>query len=160
MLIEHFLLPPLSLLHKIRCGTTDTVKCAQVLRNESKISNDVHLMVDEMYLQKCEEHFAGDLVGCNSESELYKGLVYFIIVNLKDSIPYVIKASLETKTNAAWLNEEFIDFLGILSQTGFYVRAINNLLQHFNHDPDEMFIWYELRKIYLFYDAFHLVKNI
>ena len=34
------------------------------------------------------------------------------------------------------------------------------LLQHFNQDPNELFIWYELRKIYLFYDAVHLVRNI
>ena len=48
-------------------------------------------MFGEMYLQKCEEYFAGDLMDCKSEGELYKGLVYFMIVGLKNSIPYVIK---------------------------------------------------------------------
>ena len=33
-------------------------------------------------------------------------------------------------------------------------------MQRFNHDSDELFLWYELRKIYLFYDAVHLVKKI
>ena len=56
--------------------------------------------------------------------------------------------------------------------SGFNIRTIvcenhpsnlpsfKNLLQHFNQDLDELFIWYELKKIYLFYDAVHLVKNI
>ena len=63
-------------------------------------------MLDEMDLQKCEEYFAGDLVGCNNECELYKGLVCFMIVGLKSSIPYVTKSSSETKINADWLNKE------------------------------------------------------
>ena len=43
------------------------------------------LMFEETYLQKYEEDSAGDLVGCNSEGELYQGLICFIIVGLKDS---------------------------------------------------------------------------
>ena len=95
-----------------------------------------------------------------------------MIVGLKKFISYVIKSSPETKINAGWLKEELIHCLGTLSKSGFNVRAIvcdnhpsnvssfKNLLQHFNQDPDELFIWYELRKIYLFYDAVHLMKNI
>ena len=63
-------------------------------------------MFDEMYLQKCEEYFAGDMVGCNSKGYLYKGLVCFMIVGLKKSILYVIKSVPETKINADWLKEE------------------------------------------------------
>ena len=43
-------------------------------------------MFDEMYLQKCEEYFAGDLVGYSSDSELYKRLVCFMIAGLQNSI--------------------------------------------------------------------------
>ena len=129
-------------------------------------------MFDEMYLQKCEEYFAGNLVGCDSEGELCKGFVCFMIVGLKNSIPYMIKSSPETKINAEWLKEELLDCLGTLSKSGFIVRAIacdnhplnvssfKNLLQHFNQDPDELSIWYELRKVYFFYDTVHLMKNI
>ena len=53
-------------------------------------------MFDKMYLQKCEEYFVGDLVGCNSEGEIYKGLVYFMKAGSTNSIPYVIKSSPET----------------------------------------------------------------
>ena len=172
MLLEHFPLPSLSLLHKISSGTIDAVKCAQTLGNQGNVSSDVCLMFDEMYLEKCEGYFAEDLEGCNSEGELYKGLVCFMIVGLKNSIPYVIKSSPETKINADWLKKEITDCLRILSKSGFTVRAIvcdnhtsnvssfKNLLQHFNQDPEELFILYELRKIYLFYDAVHLAKNI
>ena len=71
MLPEHIPLPSLSLLHKVSSSTIDAVKCAQTLRNQGKISSDVRLMFDERYLQKCEEYFAGDLVDCNGEGELY-----------------------------------------------------------------------------------------
>ena len=62
MLLENFPLPSLSLLHKISSGTIQAVKCAEALRNEGKLSRDVRLMFDEMYLEKCKEYFAGDLV--------------------------------------------------------------------------------------------------
>ena len=156
MLLEHFTLLSLSLLHKISSGTIYALKCAQTQRNEYK---------------KCE-YFAGDLVGCNSEGEFYKRLVRFMIVGLKNSIPYVIKSYLETKINADWLKEELIDRLGTIFKSGFNVKTIvcdnhplilsssKNMPQHFNQDRAELFIWYELRKIYLFYDAFHLMNNI
>ena len=110
-------------------------------------------------------------MGCNSEGELYKGLVCFMRIGFKSSIPYVIKSSPETKINADWHKEELIDCLGILSKPGFSVTAIvcdnhpsnlpsfKNLLQHFDQDSDELFIWYERRKIYLFYNAVYLVTT-
>ena len=60
----------MSFLHRISSGTIDAVKCAQTLRNEDKFFSDMCLMFEKIYLQKCEEYFAGDLVGCNSEGEL------------------------------------------------------------------------------------------
>ena len=47
-----------------------------------------------------------------------------MIVGLKNTIPYVIKSSSETKINVDWLKEELIDCLAIFSQSGFIVRAI------------------------------------
>ena len=51
---------------------------------------------DEMYLQKSKEYFWGEMFVCDNKGELYKGIVYFMIFGLKDSIPYVIKSSPET----------------------------------------------------------------
>ena len=79
-----------------------------------------------------------------------------------------VKSLPEAKTNANWLIEEFVDCLGILFLSGFSVRAIvcdnypSNVssFKNYNQDPDELFILYEPRRIYLFYDAIHLVKDI
>ena len=49
-----------------------------------------------MYLQKSQEHFGGEMIDCDDEGELYKGIVYFMIVDVEESIPYVIKSSPET----------------------------------------------------------------
>ena len=88
---QDFPLLSLSLLQKISSGTIDAVKCANALRIEGKISEDVCMIFDEMYLQKRQEHFWGEMIGCDDEGELYKGIVCFMIVGLKESIPYVIK---------------------------------------------------------------------
>ena len=73
-----------------------------------------------------------------------------MIVGLKNSIPYVIKSSPKTTTNADLLKLELIDCLRILSMSGFSVRAMvcdnhpsnvssfKNLLQYFNQDPDKI----------------------
>ena len=45
------------------------------------------LLFDEMYLQKCEEYFGGELIGSDENGELYKEIVCFMMVRLKESIP-------------------------------------------------------------------------
>ena len=45
------------------------------------------LLFDEMYLQKCEEYFGGELIGSDENGELYKEIVCCMIVRLKESIP-------------------------------------------------------------------------
>ena len=82
------------------------------------------MIFDEMYLQRSQEYSGGEMIGCDAERELYKGIVSFMIVDLKESIPYVIKSSPETNTNAKWLKTELLDSLEILSNCGFRVRAI------------------------------------
>ena len=72
MLLEQFPLLSLSLLHKINSGMIDAVKCAQTLRNEGKLFNDVCLIIEQTHFQICEEYFAGQLVEFESEGELYK----------------------------------------------------------------------------------------
>ena len=51
------------------------MKWAEMLRNDGKISDNICLLFDEMYLQKCEEYFGGEMMGSNDAGELYKGLV-------------------------------------------------------------------------------------
>ena len=44
------------------------IKCTQALKKDSKISEDICLLFDEFFLQKCED-------------------IYFMIVGLNESIP-------------------------------------------------------------------------
>ena len=59
LLLDEFWLPSLSLLQKIVTGDIDATKSAKLLKDEEKISSDVCLIFDEMYLQKCEEYTGG-----------------------------------------------------------------------------------------------------
>ena len=42
---------------------------------------------DEMYLQKSEEYLGREMIDCDDEGELYKGIVCFMIVCLNELIP-------------------------------------------------------------------------
>ena len=115
VLLQDFPLPSLSLLQKISSGTIDAVKCANALRIEGKGFEDVCMIFDEMYLQKSQAYFGGEMIGCDDEGELCKGIVCFMIVGLKESIPYLIKPSPETNIDANWLETELLESLEILS---------------------------------------------
>ena len=54
---------------------------------DGNISEDKSLSFDEMYLQKSEEYFGGELIGSDKNGELDKGIVCFMIEGLKESIP-------------------------------------------------------------------------
>ena len=74
MLFEDFPSPSLSLLSKISKGKIDAIKCAQALKKDGKISEDICLLFDEMYLQKYEEYFGGELIGSDENGEFIKEL--------------------------------------------------------------------------------------
>ena len=74
--------------------------------------------------KKVKSILGGGRISCDDEGELYKGIVCFMIVGLKESIPYVIKSLPETNIEANWLKTELLDSLKILSSCGFCVRAI------------------------------------
>ena len=67
----------------------DAAKWAKLLKDEGKISSDTCLIFDEMYLQKCEEYTGGQLIGAAINGELYKGIVSFMIIGIKQNTPYI-----------------------------------------------------------------------
>ena len=77
-----------------------------------------------MYLQRCEEYFAGKLMGADEENELYKGVVSFMVAGLKETVSYVVKAVPETKISAQFLHDHILECLKILEDSGFNVRVI------------------------------------
>ena len=84
LLMKEFPFPSLSLLKKITEGQIDAVKCGKSLKSQGVISEDVVLMFDEIY---CRE-----IIGTNENNELYKGLLSFMIVGLKENVPYIINS--------------------------------------------------------------------
>ena len=87
ILQKDFPLLSIRLLKKLRSGAIDAVKCAQTLKNEGKISEDVCLLFNEIYLHKCQEYSGGDLIRWGEDGNLYKALVCFMIVGLKEPVP-------------------------------------------------------------------------
>ena len=67
----------------------DAAKWPKLLKDEGKISSDTCLIFDEMYLQKCEEYTGGQLIGAAINGELYKGIVSFMIIGIKQNTPYI-----------------------------------------------------------------------
>ena len=58
------------------------------------------------------------------DSNLYKGLVCFMIVGLKESVPYIIMFSPQTGISADWLKNEVLECLDVLIKNGFNTTAI------------------------------------
>ena len=63
-------------------------------------------MVDEIYLEKATQYHSGQYVGADDEGNLYKGIVAFMIVGLKEPIPYIVQAILEVKFCGEWLADK------------------------------------------------------
>ena len=123
ILLEKFPLSSVSLLNTIQQGRVDTIKAVKLLREKGKISTDCILMVGEMYLQKATQYQGGEYVGADEEGNLFKGIIVFVIVGLKKSIPYVIQALPETIFNGKWLCEKMLNTIKLLG-ADFNVHAI------------------------------------
>ena len=106
-LLNEFPLP--SFLKKLSSGGIDSVKAIQLLLKEEKVSADCVLMLDEMYLQKSTEYHSGSIIGQDANGEFYTGILAFMIVGLKKSIPYVIKACPEVSINDEMAKQEIED---------------------------------------------------
>ena len=75
---------------------------------------------------KCiyKSHTGGKVYGKDEHGGFYNGIVVFMVVGLRKSIPYVIKTLPETKISGEWLKSQIIESLCSLHTAGFYVRAV------------------------------------
>ena len=71
-------------------------------------------MLNEVHLQKCLGCEGGELYGSEESVGLYKGLLSFVIVGLKGSVPYIVKSLPETKVEADWMKDEILACVKIL----------------------------------------------
>ena len=114
----------ISLLNKIQQGGVDSLKILKVLCEKGEISTDLILMVDEMYLQKAALYHTGEYVGADEEGNLYKGIVAFMVVGLKQSIPFVVQAVPEVTFNSQWFCDKIANNIENLGKAGFCVRRL------------------------------------
>ena len=77
-----------------------------------------------MYLQKCGEYHGKEKNGANGNNDLYKRLLSFMIVGLKENVPYIIKSVSERNIDGKWIKEQILDSLQTLRNCYFRVRAI------------------------------------
>ena len=121
-------------------------------------------MVDEMYLEKATQYHNGEYVGVDNERNLYKGIVTFMIMGLKESIPYIVQTIPEVKFISEWLAHKMSNCIDDLTSAEFFVRGIvtDNHASTFNSNSYQ-YIKHRGsfdKKTYLFYDMVHIMRNI
>ena len=124
LLLDEFPLPSISLLNKIKEGNIDALKAAKLLLESSSISKYIVILFDEMDLRNCAEYYEGKFLGSNINNELYKSIVCFMIIGLKENVPYVVKAAPVTFIDSELLRDELLNCLELLITDGFNVRAV------------------------------------
>ena len=113
----------LSLLHKTASSNVGTAAVTTALKQQGRISENVILILDEIYHQKSAEYFGGDTFRTNEGWDLYKGMLCFMILGLKNSIPCVIKSVPEKELRCQFIKDSLIECLKILHELKFIVRG-------------------------------------
>ena len=78
-------------------------------------------MIDQVYLQKSARYQSGENV---EEGNLYKGIFAFLVVELKQSIPFVVQTIPEVTFNGQWLAEKISDNIDSLIEIRLFVQGI------------------------------------
>ena len=123
LLLEKFPMPSMSLLNKVKQGGVDSLKALKVLREKGEISIDLILMVDEIDLQKVAQYQDGEYVGADEESNLYKGILAFMVVVMKQSITFVVQAIPKVTFNGQWLSDKVASNIENLGNAGICLRG-------------------------------------
>ena len=124
LFFEKFPMPSLSLLSNIQQGGAEVLKVLKTLYEKGSISRYCISIIDEMYLQKSVQYQLGEYVGVDEERNLYKGIFAFVVVGLKQSIPFVVQAIVHVTFNGQWLAEKFSDNIDILIEIVLCVRGM------------------------------------
>ena len=75
-------------------------------------------------MQKSAQHQSEEYVGVDEEGNLYKRIIAFTEVGLKQSIPFAVQAILEVIFNGDWLANKVSDNNENLIEFGVCVRSI------------------------------------
>ena len=82
---------------KLTTGSIDVLAAAKTVKDSEAIAEDIILLFDEMYLQKYEEYCGGDTFRTNEDGELYKGIMCFMIIGLKNNCQILLRQYLRQK---------------------------------------------------------------
>ena len=169
-LLEKF--PSTLLLNKIQQGGVDSLRALKVLQGKGGVLTDLILMVDEMYLHKAAQYQAGEYVGADEEGNLYKGIVAFMFVGLKQSAPFAVQAIPEVTFNGQWLCDKIAGNIENLGNAGFCVcglvadnhssnvNAFTSLKDFFN-SGSKLFFKHSAnhgKRTWMFFDTVHLIR--
>ena len=102
------ILPSFSLLEKLSQGSLDALKVAKKFLEEERISKDCMVLFDEMYIH----------IGADEDGNFFKGVVCFMVVGLKRSVPIVVKAVAETNVSGNFIAENLMDIISKLARIG------------------------------------------
>ena len=73
-----------------------------------------------MYLLKCEEYTGVQLIGAATNGELYKGIVSFMIIGIKQNTAYIRKSAPEINIHPDWLKNQIIGCLNPIEDGIFF----------------------------------------
>ena len=121
LLLEKVPMLSLLLFNKIQQGRVDALKALKTVHDKGAFSFDCILMINEVYLQKSAQYQSGEYVGVDEEGNLYKGIVAFMVVGFRLSIPFVVQVIPEVTFNEQWLAETFSDNVDNLIEFGLCV---------------------------------------
>ena len=97
----------------------------KTLHEKGSLSCDCILMIDEIYLRISAQCQSGEYVGVDEE-----GIITFMVVGLKQPIPFVVQAIPEVIFNGHWLVEKISDNIDNLIEFGLCVRSIQVTYNH------------------------------
>ena len=119
-------MPYLALLTKIQQGGADMLNVLKTIHEKGSFSCDCILMIDETYLRKSAQYQSGEyMVGVDEE-----GITTFVVVGLKQSVPFVIQVIPEVIFNEHWLVEKISGVTDNLIKFGLCVRSIQVTENH------------------------------
>ena len=124
LLVKNFPLPSVSFLKELSQGGVEPLKAVKLLLNESEINKNIVLITDEMYLQKEIQFQQGKLIGCDDNDNLFQGIMTFMIVVVRNNVPFVVKAVPEAKIEGKWLSGQIRETIQSLHEISFHVRAV------------------------------------
>ena len=111
------------------------------------------------------------LIGKDEKGDFYNGILVFMVVGLKQSVPYVIKACPKTSLSGRWLTDEIEESLSTLSDAGLRIRAIITDNHSTNVTAFKMLIakyesstnycfHFQSKKIYTLFDSVHPWRSL